>query len=133
MTKRKKKFGNITTNLRIKIDFDLPEFSATKIVMWNFHVENSTKSRYGMILDRYLLILLRLDLKVSYCVINGSDGPFERCRAPMVNSGMHLFKILNKSKITPEEYFKISCVEGLYELEHLCNSTKQLHMILYAK
>ena len=31
--------GNITTNLKVKIDFTLHELSATKIVMWNFHVD----------------------------------------------------------------------------------------------
>ena len=30
--------GSINTNLGVKIDLILPEFSATKIVMWNFHV-----------------------------------------------------------------------------------------------
>ena len=47
---------DITTNLKVKIDFTLPGFSATKIVMWNFHVDDSTKIRYSIILGRDLLI-----------------------------------------------------------------------------
>ena len=35
--------GNLTTNKKVKIDFTLPEFSAEKKLMWNFHVEDSAK------------------------------------------------------------------------------------------
>ena len=47
--------GNITTNLKVKIDFPLPKLIATKISTWNFHVDDSTKSMYDMILGRDLL------------------------------------------------------------------------------
>ena len=47
--------GNITTNLKVKIDFTLPELRATKIVTWNFHVDESAKGRYEMILGINLL------------------------------------------------------------------------------
>ena len=40
------------------IDFCLPEFSATKIVMWKCHVGESTEGRYDMILGRDLLTAL---------------------------------------------------------------------------
>ena len=46
--------GKITTNLKVKIDVTLPEFSAMKIAMWNFHVDDSAKVRYYMILGRNL-------------------------------------------------------------------------------
>ena len=50
--------GCITTNLRVKIDFTLPELSAIKIVTWNCHVDNSAKSRKYMILGRDILTAL---------------------------------------------------------------------------
>ena len=45
---------NITTNLKVKVDFTLPALSATKSVTWKCHVDDSTRSRYNMILGRYL-------------------------------------------------------------------------------
>ena len=44
--------GKITTNLNVKIDFTLPELSATKIMTWTCHVDDSANSRYDIILDR---------------------------------------------------------------------------------
>ena len=38
-----------------KIDFALPEISATKKMTWNCHVDDPTKVRYDMILGRYIL------------------------------------------------------------------------------
>ena len=35
--------GSITTNLKVKIYFILPELSATKIITWNCHVDESAK------------------------------------------------------------------------------------------
>ena len=49
---------NITTNLKVKIDFTSPELSATKTVIMNCHVYDSAKGRYDIILGRYLLIAL---------------------------------------------------------------------------
>ena len=47
--------GNITTNLKFKIDFTLPELSAKKIVRCGFHVGESSKGWYDMILDQYIV------------------------------------------------------------------------------
>ena len=58
-----KQLGNITTNLEVKVDFTLPELSATKIVTWNCHVDESAKGIYGMILGRAILTAKRLNLK----------------------------------------------------------------------
>ena len=41
--------GNITTNHKVKIYFTLPELSATKIVTWNWHVDDSAKGMCDMI------------------------------------------------------------------------------------
>ena len=46
---------NITTNINVKIFSTLNNISAMKIVTWNFHVDDSSKGRYDMILVRNLL------------------------------------------------------------------------------
>ena len=74
---------NITNNHKFKIDFTLPEFSATKKVACNCHVYDSAKSGYNMILGRDLLTALGLCLRFSDQLINLDDGPFQRCIAPM--------------------------------------------------
>ena len=47
--------GDITTCLKDRIYFTLPELSSITIVMWNFHVHDSAKGKYCLILGRYLL------------------------------------------------------------------------------
>ena len=66
--------GSITTNLKVKIYFTLPELSATKIMMWNFHVYDSSKSIYDMILGRDMLTDLVLNLEFSDNLIESDDG-----------------------------------------------------------
>ena len=56
---------NTTTNLKVKIYFTLNDFSMTKIVMWEFHMGDSTKGIYDMLLGRYLLTVLGLNFKCS--------------------------------------------------------------------
>ena len=68
--------GKITTNTRIKIDFTLTELSGTKIVTWNFHMDDSNKGRYYSILGRYILTVLGLNLKLSDHVIKLDGGTF---------------------------------------------------------
>ena len=41
---------NITTNLKVKVDFTLSALSATNVVMWKSHMDTSAKGRYDMIL-----------------------------------------------------------------------------------
>ena len=69
--------GNINTNLKFKIKLTLPEYIATKIVMWNCHMYESSKGRYDMILGRDLLIDLGLNLKFSDHIIKAYDGTFK--------------------------------------------------------
>ena len=47
--------GNITTNLKVKIYFTLPGLIATAIMTWKCNVDESKKSKYIMMLGRYLL------------------------------------------------------------------------------
>ena len=44
--------GNITTNNKVEVDFTLPTLN---VVTWKFHVDDSTKGSYYMILGRDLL------------------------------------------------------------------------------
>ena len=78
------KADNITTNLKVKVNFTLPKISATNIVIWKCHIDKSTASRYKIILGRDLLVALGLDLKCYENVVVGSEGPYEGCSAPMV-------------------------------------------------
>ena len=55
--------GNIATNIKVKIDFTLPTLSKTNAVSWNFHVDDSAKGRYNMILGRDISTELVLNLK----------------------------------------------------------------------
>ena len=76
---------NFATNLKVKIYSTSHGFSVTKIVTWVFHADNSAKSRYDMILGRYIFAALGLNLKFSEHVIKGGDGPFEGFTVPMIN------------------------------------------------
>ena len=69
--------GCITTNLEFKIYFTFPELSATDIMMWNFRVDDSSKSRYDMILGRDILTALGLNLKFFYHFIESYYGNFK--------------------------------------------------------
>ena len=77
--------GKFTTSKKVNVDFCLPEFSATKIVMWKCHVDKSTNGGYDMILVKDPFTALGLDLKFSENFIHGKEGPYEGCSAPMVD------------------------------------------------
>ena len=116
--------GNITTNLKVKIDFTLPALSPTNGVTWRFHVDNSDKGRYNIILRQYLLIELLLNLNLSEHIIKADDGPFNGSTTPMVYLGTYIFKYLNIGKSKPEEPFTTDYVEEVYDSEHVCTTTK---------
>ena len=77
--------SKFTTSKKANVYFCLPEFSATKIVSWKFHVGDSTAGRYNMILGRYLLTALGLDLKFSKNIFIDGEGPYEGCLGPMID------------------------------------------------
>ena len=87
--------GSISTNLKVKIDFTLPELSATKIVTCNFHLGERAEGRYDMILGRYVLTALVINLKLSDRIIEADDGPLKGLTAPIVDLGMCEIKDLN--------------------------------------
>ena len=54
--------GNITTNMRVKIDFTLPGFIVTKIVTCYCHVDEFSKGRYNINLGLILILLIGIYL-----------------------------------------------------------------------
>ena len=58
VTQCKIQTGNLTTDHKVKIYLTSPDFSETKIVTWNFHVDDFAKSSYNMTLGRYSLTSL---------------------------------------------------------------------------
>ena len=117
LTQWNKKVGNITTNLKVKIEFTSSELSAKKIVTWNFHVDDSSKGRYNIILGRDLLTLLGLNLKFSEHAIEADYGPLKGSSSPMVDLGMYELRNLNTGEITPEELFIKAYEEEIHEPE----------------
>ena len=69
---------------------------------WYCHVDDSTKGRYDIILGRYLLTLLGLNIKSSEQVIEVDYGPLKGLTAAVVDLGGYQFIYLNMGKITPE-------------------------------
>ena len=54
--------GNLTTDLKYKIDFSLSAFSATKLLLRERRLDYSTEGRYDMILGTDLLTELWLKI-----------------------------------------------------------------------
>ena len=86
--------GNFKTSKKVNVDFFLPEFSATEIVTWKYHVDESNNGRYDIILGRDLLTALVLDLKFSDNFIYGRKGSYEGCSAPMVDLSNYAFNTI---------------------------------------
>ena len=63
--------------------------------MWNCHVDESAKNRYEMIIGRYILKLLGVNLKLSEHVIEAYYRPLKGPMTPMVDMGTYAYKILN--------------------------------------
>ena len=102
---RENQARKFTTSKKVNVDFCLPEFSATKIVTWKYHVDKYTNGRYDIILGRYLLTALGLDIKFSENVIIGGEGPYEGCSEPMVDVSNYAFKYITDKTVKPEESF----------------------------
>ena len=128
-----KQAGNTTTNFKVKIDFTLPALSAKNAVTWKFHIYDSAKGRYDMILGRYLLISLGLNLELSKHVTKVDYGTFKGSTAPMVDLGAYIFRYLNIGKTKPEESFIDAYSRLVYYSEHVSTATKLLRLTLDEK
>ena len=83
---------------------------------WEFHVDDFAEISYFIILSRYLLTSLVINLKFPKQIIEGCSGPFESYTEPIVDLGTYEFKIVNVDKITSKEYFTDAYLEELFEL-----------------
>ena len=101
--------------------------------MWNFYVDDSTKSRYDMVLGRNLLTDLGTNLKLSYHDIESDYGKFKVSTIIMVDMGMYDFKYLNTRNITTGEFATNYSAEEIHESEQVHTSTKLVHLLLGAK
>ena len=72
---------------------------------WKCHVDNYTNIRYDMILGRYLLTALGLDIKFSKNIIICGDGPFKECPAPMLDVSTYVSWFSIESKLLQPEYY----------------------------
>ena len=95
--------------------FNLPGLSATKIVSWFFHVDDSSKGKYDMNLCIDLLTLLVLNLKLSEQAIKEYDETLKGSTSSMFGLGTCGFKILNIGKIKPKESFINAYAEEMNE------------------
>ena len=79
----------------VKVDFTLPALSAMNVVTWKFHVDESAKGQYNMILGQDLLSELELNLRFSDHVIEADYSTFKRSKTPIVDLGAYEFKYLS--------------------------------------
>ena len=96
-------------------------------------IYESAKGRYYIILGRYILTELRLNLKFSNYIIEVDDGTFKGSTAPMFDMGTYEFTDFGTGKITPEVSLMNSYAEEVYESEHFRTYTKLSCVILYGK
>ena len=75
-----------------------------KHLMWNCRVYDSAKGGYVMIIGRYLLTLLGLNISLSEHAIKTGDGHLKGPTATMVDLGVHEFKDLNTEKLHPRNH-----------------------------
>ena len=57
------------------------------MMKWNYHVDESAKDRYDIILGRYLLTALVPNIKLSEHVIRVDDVTLKGLTEPMVDLG----------------------------------------------
>ena len=78
---------NITTNIKVNIDFTLPTLSTKNVVTWKCHADDSAKGGYDIILVGDLLTELGLNLKLYEHVIEADDITFNGSATPMADLG----------------------------------------------
>ena len=68
-------------------------------------MDDSAKVRYNIIIGKYLLTELGLNMKLSEHFIKVDNGPLKGSSAPMVDLGTYEIINLNTGNITPGELF----------------------------
>ena len=125
--------GKFTSLKKLNLDFFLPEFSATKIVIWKCHIDKSTNGRYDMIIVRDILSELVPDLKFSDNIISVREGTHEGCSTPMVDVSNYDFNIITDKAVKLEEYFINLYVNECLEYESVISATRRMYRIIDAK
>ena len=116
----------------MNVDFCLTEFNE-KIISWKCHIDNYTSNRYDMILGRYLLTTLGLDLKFDENIVINVAVPYEGCLSPMVDISNCEFKPLTYKIVKLEEYFINMYVNKCLESKITMSSMRRMCGILDAK
>ena len=88
-----------TISKKADVDFFLLGFSATKILTWKCHIDDSTNSRYDTILGRHLITLLVLDIEFSENFIIDGEGTYKGCSTPMVDVSNYEFNIITVKRL----------------------------------
>ena len=114
----------------MNIDFCHPEFSAMEIVTWKCHLYESTNGRYKIILGRYLLTTLGLDLKFYENVIIGGDRPYKGCLTHMVDVSNYDIAYLTDKTVKREESFINYYFNECLESDSAISSTQRICRIL---
>ena len=94
-----------------------------------FHVDDTTKVRYGKILGRDLWTVLGLNLKFYEHFIKEDYGPWKELTGPMVDLGTYEFKIWKRWKFKPEELIMNAYAEERNESDQVHTSTKWIRVI----
>ena len=79
--------GNPNTDIEVKIDSTLPEFSMTIIAKWECHMDESAIGRYNVILGRDLIIRLVLNINCFENVIEADYVPLKGSTATTIVLG----------------------------------------------
>ena len=56
----------ITTDFKVNVEFTLPALSATNVVMWKCHVDDSARDMHDMVLGRDIFNIIRIKSKKPY-------------------------------------------------------------------
>ena len=91
---------------------------------WDFHVDDSAKGMYEIVLGRDILIPLVLNSRFSDNSIEADYGNFKVSTVSMVDWGDYELKPLNTGNITPKESFMNAYAEEIHESEQVHTYTK---------
>ena len=86
-----------------------------------------------MILVRYLIHELELDIKFSEKIIICGDVPYQGCSAPMVDLSNYKVKPLTEKIVKPKKSFINLYVNECLESESTISSTSRMRIILDTK
>ena len=93
-----------------------------------YHVDESTKGSYNMILGRDLLAALSLDFKFSNRVVVGVKVPYKGCLETMVDVSNYNYSYLTDKIVKPEESFLNLYASDFFESENTIDPTRRTYI-----